>query len=216
MHVCDNGTGISAEMLPHIFDMFTQADRHVERAEGGLGIGLTLVRSLLQLHGGTITAHSAGPGKGSEFVVRLPLAVPEATPAQADKPMPQRDGEPAPRRRVLVVDDNVDSATTLGMLLELMGHEVRVTHDGESALAAAPEFAPEIVLLDIGLPGMDGYEVARRLRQMPALNGAVLVAQTGWGQEEDRRRSQQAGFQHHLVKPIDPDALNAVLIAGKS
>ncbi len=211
VRVRDTGIGIPAEMLPHIFDLFAQVDRHIDRAQGGLGIGLTLVRSLVEMHGGTVQAHSDGPGQGSEFVVRLPLAPRDAPPPAAETPAGRHGAGAAPRRRVLVVDDNEDSARTLGMLLQFMGHEVRVVHDGAAALEVAPQFAPEIVLCDIGLPGMDGYQLARRLRELPALSGAVLVAQTGWGQEEDRRRSQEAGFSHHLVKPIDPDALNELL-----
>jgi CheY-like chemotaxis protein/two-component sensor histidine kinase len=214
VRVRDNGIGIPPEKLPHVFEMFAQVDPHQERAQGGLGIGLTLVRSLVEMHGGMVTAHSAGPGRGSEFVVRLPLAPRDNDPEPAAGQGERHETVAAPRRRILVVEDNVDSARTLGMLLEIMGHEVRVAHDGESALEAAPGFAPQVVLCDIGLPGMDGYEVARRLRALPGLRGAVLVAQTGWGQEEDRRRAASAGYDHHLVKPIDPDALNELLAQG--
>jgi signal transduction histidine kinase len=212
VRVRDNGIGIPPERLPHIFEMFAQLDRDQDRTQGGLGIGLTLVRSLVQMHGGTITAHSEGAGRGSEFVVRLPLAPRASAPPPAEASAGRGGAPAAPRRRVLVVEDNVDSARTLGMLLEIMGHEVRVAHDGESALEAAPGFAPQVVLCDIGLPRMDGYEVARRLRGLPGVREAVLVAQTGWGQEEDRRRSESAGFDYHLLKPIDPDALNELLV----
>jgi CheY-like chemotaxis protein len=177
-----------------------------------LGIGLTLVRSLVEMHGGTATAHSEGPGKGSEFVVRLPALSPK-------QPIPggQAAGEggeaveAAPQRRVLVVDDNVDAAESLALLLRMEGHDVRVAHDGPAALVAVEADPPDLVFLDIGMPVMNGYDVARRLRQRPGLEHLVLVAVTGWGQEEDRRRSQEAGFDHHLVKPAEPEALRQLL-----
>jgi CheY-like chemotaxis protein len=184
------------------------------RAQGGLGIGLSLVRGLVEMHGGSVSAHSDGPGRGSEFTVRLPLAAPTAPPVVDE---PAGDAAAAPvvvRRRVLVIDDNVDAARSLGALLDLTGNEVRVFHDGRSALAAAPAFRPDVVLLDLGMPEMDGYEVARRLRQQPELAGALLVALTGWGQEADRRNSRAAGFDHHLVKPADPDVIQR-LVQGR-
>ena len=210
VRVRDTGIGMAPETLPFVFDLFVQADRTNTRARGGLGIGLTLVRRLLEMHGGSVTASSDGPGKGSEFVVRLPALVrgEAATAAARAGDDTVTDGSSTARRRsILVVDDNVDAAETLAMLLRLDGHHVRVVHDGPAALEAARSRVPEVVLLDIGMPGMDGYEVARRLRQLPGLAGVVLVALTGWGQEQDRQRSKEAGFDHHLTKPADPQAL---------
>jgi PAS domain S-box-containing protein len=208
--VRDNGMGISADLLPHVFDLFRQGDRSSDRSQGGLGIGLTLVKSLMELHGGTIDAHSAGPGKGSEFVVKMPLiAAPELDlPAAADH---DRKPRPAISRRVLVVDDNMDAALSLAMLFEGEGHYVCTTRDGASALEIARTFRPEIVLLDIGLPRMDGYEVAKRLREQPETRDTFLIALTGYGQEEDRRRTAQAGFNAHLTKPADPVVLLQLL-----
>ncbi len=212
VRVRDSGVGIPPEMLSHIFELFSQGDPSRPSAQGGLGIGLTLVRKLTELHGGSVEAHSDGPQKGSEFVVRLPLA-PE--PPEGQRPGASEGSAPraatGPAHRILVVDDNVDSAESLAMMLRLLGHDVHTAHDGPAALRAAAAFAPEMVLLDIGLPGMDGYEVARRLRTLPQVRGALLVAQTGWGQEEDRRKSREAGFDHHLVKPVDPAVLREVL-----
>jgi PAS domain S-box-containing protein len=213
LRVRDTGIGIDPAMLPRVFTMFTQVDHRSARTQGGLGIGLGLVKSLVEMHGGTITAHSEGPGTGSEFVVRLPI-LPGAQedgegPAPASRTSPP--GRP-PRRRILVVDDNVDAAASLAKVLtRLMGQEVRVAHDGLEALEAADEFRPEIVLLDIGMPGLDGYEVAERLRREPEFEGTLLVALTGWGQPEDQRRSQEVGFDRHLVKPVDPEALRELL-----
>jgi CheY-like chemotaxis protein len=211
IRVRDNGTGIPGDMLPRIFELFNQVDRSLRRSHGGLGIGLTLARRLVEMHGGTIVAHSDGAGKGSEFVIRLPLAA-DATLPQPAKPT---DGHEVvgrgPVRRILVVDDNEDSTESLGTLLKLLGHEVRTAYDGPSALAAAREFRPDVVLLDIGMPGMTGYDVARAMREMPEVRDAVLVAQTGWGQDEDRRRSAEAGFDHHLVKPVDVADLQLLL-----
>jgi two-component system CheB/CheR fusion protein len=206
----DTGIGIPPEMLDSIFDLFTQVDHSLERSQGGLGIGLTLVRSLVHLHGGTVEAVSEGRGRGSEFVVRLPaptLATEVAPPLTGASEAPP----PLAGRRVLLADDNRDGAESLAMLLRLTGHDVRVTFDGETAIAAARVFQPEVILLDIGMPKLNGYEVARRLRQGTDSAPVHLVAMTGWGQEEDRRRSREAGFDHHLVKPVDPAALQELL-----
>jgi PAS domain S-box-containing protein len=209
LRVRDGGIGIPADLLPRVFDLFTQGDRSLARSEGGLGIGLTLARSLMEMHGGRIEAHSDGPGKGSEFVVRLPLL--EARSALAASDAGPAEHRPAAARRVLLVEDNMDAAESLALLLRLEGHEVRVAHDGPAALAAARDYRPDIIFLDIGLPHMDGYEVARRLRQEEGDQHAVLVALTGYGQGEDRRRVEAAGFDAHLVKPADVNALRRLL-----
>lgn len=207
LHVRDTGMGIPAEVLPHVFDLFAQAERTRASSQDGLGIGLALVRSLVQLHGGSVEAFSEGPGKGSDFVVRLPIL----------RDAPQRgtahrveDG-PVPSRRVLVVDDNAAAATTLALLLRLTGHEVRTASDGATALEEARDFVPDVVLLDIGLPGPDGYEVARRLRAEPSLDQTALVAVTGYARQEDHDRSREAGMCAYLVKPVDPDELTRLL-----
>lgn len=205
----DNGVGISAETLPTIFDMFSQVDGTRARAQGGLGIGLALARRLAEMHGGSLAAHSAGLGLGARFTLRLPLA-PDAQPAPAVAPPPPAQAAPA-RRRVLVVDDNHDAADSLAAILGLDGHEVRIAHDGAQALATAQAFRPEVVVLDIGLPDIDGHAVCRALRRQPWGRDARVLALTGWGQELDRQRSQEAGFDAHLLKPVDPDALRALL-----
>lgn len=210
LRVRDTGIGIAAAMLPRIFDLFVQAERRLERSQGGLGIGLTLVKRLVELHGGRVEAHSPGLGRGSEFVVRLPAAPDPAFSASVIGPGADLQ-HAAPARRVLVVDDNVDAADSLAMLLKLGGHEVRVAYDGPTALLVAQAFHPQIALLDIGMPTMDGYEVARRLREQPEPRPELIVAMTGWGQDTDRRRSSDAGFDHHLVKPVEPAALEKVL-----
>lgn len=197
--VRDTGIGIEPEMLPEIFTMFTQVDRSRRQAQGGLGIGLTLVRSLLEMHGGQIEARSAGVGQGSEFIVRLPLSGEAAS--EADRPDSRIPA--LPRHRVLVVDDNCDAAVSLGHLLRLLGVDARVVHDGPTALETLRSYHPTVILLDIGMPGMDGYEVARRIREHAENRDITLIALTGWGQEDDRRRSSQAGFDHHLLKPAD-------------
>ena len=209
--VRDNGVGISPEMLPRIFDMFAQVDRASNRSQGGLGIGLTLVKSLVQLHGGTVTAHSAGVGQGAEFVVTLPEAGERRDPARR----PDDEGRPLSKAcRVLVVDDNRDAAESLGTLLEMIGVDVRVEYDGAGALRTFADYHPSVVLLDLGMPGMDGFEVARRIQAHPGGAAATLVAMTGWGQEEDRRRTREAGFAHHLVKPAELRTLRRLLSAG--
>jgi signal transduction histidine kinase/DNA-binding response OmpR family regulator len=201
VRVRDTGIGIPADKLPNIFDIFMQVDRSIERSQGGLGIGLTLVRQLVQMHGGSVEVRSDGPGKGSEFIVRLPLVI-VAKPYGEAKPENKRK-EPETSHRILVADDNRDSADSLAMMLEMLGHEVSCAHDGVEALETAKRSKPELVFLDLGMPRMNGYDAARMIRNQPECNGVVLVALTGWGQEEDRRRSYEAGFDHHIVKPID-------------
>ena len=210
LRVRDTGVGIPADLLPRLFEPFTQGECSGERGQAGLGLGLAVVRKLVEMHGGGVQAVSEGPGRGSEFVVRLPLLPPDrCKPA----PTPEKQSRQAgtPPRRVLIVDDNRDAADSLAVLLKLAGHEVRVAYDGPSALAEAPNFRPDVVLLDIGLPRMDGCEVARRLRQQPGMENVLLVALTGFGQEQDRRRSHEAGFNAHCVKPVDFEVLQAVL-----
>jgi CheY-like chemotaxis protein len=210
VRVRDNGNGIAPDMLEKVFDLFVQAERRLDRAQGGVGIGLTLVRQLVTLHGGTVTAHSDGLGHGSEFVVHLPAL--DADPASPSGTATAAAAATARApRRVLIVDDNVDAADSLAMLLRFSGHDVRVAYDGPTALLFAQAFAPQLVLLDIGMPQMDGYEVARRLRAEPAFEQTALVALTGWGQEDDRRRAQGAGFNFHLVKPVEPEMLQRLL-----
>ncbi|MBI3909450.1 MAG: response regulator [Armatimonadetes bacterium] len=245
LRVQDTGIGISPELLPRVFDLFTQADQSLDRARGGLGVGLTVVRSLVEMHGGRVQAYSAGPGQGSEFVVRLPMgagsAVPKAFGMEQTEdegrpygPYEPREDECAPRasvfrspasvpadspspsralqsKRVLVVEDNAHTAETLAEILGLWGHTVRVAYDGPAAIEAARRLQPQVVLLDIGLPGMDGFEVARRLREQVGLDDATLVALTGYGREEDRRRCLEAGFGYHLVKPVDLADLQQLL-----
>jgi PAS domain S-box-containing protein len=205
--VKDNGAGIPPERLDSIFEMFNQGQGSLERSQGGLGIGLTLVRRLVQMHGGSVQAESAGEGKGAEFVVRLPIHEPR--PAASPEPAPAR--EPSAARRILVVDDNHDSAESLAMLLSITGNQTSTAHDGAEALDAAARHRPDVVLLDIGLPTLNGYEVCRRIREEPWGKEMVLIALTGWGQDEDRRKSQEAGFDGHLVKPVNYPALMALL-----
>jgi signal transduction histidine kinase len=205
--VRDDGIGIAPDQLVSVFDMFTQVDRSHRRAQGGLGIGLTLVRSLVETHGGRVEARSGGAGTGSEFVVELPLAVdPARTPAETPGP------RTFPPRRILIVDDNVDAAETLGELLGTLGAIVHVVDSGPAALVALDAFDPDAVLLDIGMPGMNGYEVAREIRSRPERAGLLLIAITGWGQDHDREQSMQAGFDHHVVKPPDVDRLRELLL----
>ena len=209
VRVRDTGLGIPAEALPRIFEMFSQVDRNMERAQGGLGIGLTLVRRLVELHGGKVEARSDGPSRGSEFTVRLPLmkegVIGSHVPTTAD-------GRPTTlKQRILIVDDNHDSALSLGMMLDLMGNDTRTAHDGLAAVEAAAEFRPDLILLDIGLPKLNGYEACRRIREQPWSKGMVIVALTGWGQEQDRRRSAEAGFDHHMVKPVEVAGLEKLL-----
>ncbi|HEV2855762.1 MAG TPA: PAS domain S-box protein [Thermoanaerobaculia bacterium] len=215
IRVRDTGIGIPEDLLPKVFNLFAQGERALDRTEGGLGIGLTLVRQLVQMHGGSVEAHSEGLGRGSEFVIRLPLF---AAPPSSEHPSLQ-DTErslPSGSRRVLVVDDNRDSVESMALLLQIWGHEIRTAYDGPEALAVAAEYRPDVVLLDIGLPGMNGYEVAQRLRELPRLERAVIVAVTGYGQESDRQRARRAGFDRHLVKPVDPAALQNLLATARA
>jgi PAS domain S-box-containing protein len=211
LRVRDSGVGIPADVLPRVFDLFTQADRSLDRSQGGLGIGLTLVRNLVEMHGGRVEALSAGSGHGSEFVIHLPVLVQEKRAAEIERPANLDQTARSVSLRILVVDDNLDSAESLALLLQFGGHDVRMAHEGETALDTAFAFLPQVVVLDIGLPKMDGYEVARRLRQQPAMRHSFLVALTGYGQDEDRQRSKDAGFDHHLVKPVDPSELQSLL-----
>ena len=207
--VTDNGIGIAASMMGEIFEMFAQADRSLERASSGLGVGLSLSRRLVELHGGTLEARSAGLGKGAEFIVRMPALGVEA-PARA-RHGAGGAGRGARPQRVLVVDDNRDFALSLASVLQTMGHEVRVEHDGQAGLAAAEAFRPDIAFLDIGMPKLNGYDLARRLRALPATAASILVAVTGWGQATDLQRAKEAGFDEHIVKPVEIDRLETVL-----
>jgi CheY-like chemotaxis protein len=222
LRVRDNGIGIARELLPYIFDLFSQAERSLDRSEGGLGIGLCLVQRLVELHKGSVRVHSVF-GQGSEFVVRLPLmradelatsllpAPPLPAPA-VQTAQPVQPVQPAKKGcRVLAVDDNQDVVQSMAMLLELSGHEVQIACDGPSAIKAALAMRPDVVLMDIGLPGLTGYEVAERMRQEPSLSNVVLVALTGYGRETDRQRSKKAGFDHHLVKPADFREVEAIV-----
>jgi CheY-like chemotaxis protein/two-component sensor histidine kinase len=212
IRVRDDGDGLEPHDLPHVFDMFYRSSRGASSARGGLGIGLALVRRLVELHGGTIEARSPGPDQGSEFVIRLPAPDPAPRPAAA-QPVRAPDATRPESRRILVVDDNRDSADSLAMLLRKSGHEVRTAYDGLAAVASAESFGAEVVVLDIGLPLLDGHQVARRIREQPWGRSLLLVAVTGWGQERDRRHSMEAGCDAHLTKPVDRAALEN-LIAG--
>jgi len=213
VRVRDNGVGIATHMLPKVFELFTQVDRSLEKSQGGLGIGLTLVKRLVELHGGSVEARSEGHGTGSEFVVRLPIAL-SLHAEQSDESVESVTA--TARRRILVVDDNRDSAISLAMLLRIMGNETQTAHDGLEALDVAAVFRPDLVLLDIGMPKLNGYETATRIRQQPWGRSMVLVALTGWGQEADRQKSDEAGFDSHMVKPIEPAALEKLLAKLKA
>ncbi len=212
LRVRDTGTGIPPEILPYVFDLFVQERQPLDRSQGGLGLGLTIVRSLVERHGGSVSAHSEGPGRGSELVVRLPEAV---RPAGSDSAAPV---VLVPRRagaaRILVVDDNADAAFTLAELLTEKGYDTRVAHDAPAALRVAAQHAPNLAVLDIGLPVMDGYELAVHLRGLPGLAGIRLIALSGYGQESDRQQATRAGFHHHLVKPVGIDAIEAAVQAA--
>ncbi len=210
--VKDNGMGISPAVLPKVFELFTQADRSLERTQSGLGIGLSVVRGLVDMHGGIVEATSEGLGKGSEFIVRLSTAV------SPDLEAEQKDGGNgniyAPSKyRILVVDDNKDAAISLAMMLKIMGHDTRTAHDGIEAVEAAQAFLPDVVMLDIGLPKLNGYDVCRRIRGKAWGKDMILIAVTGWSQDEDKRQSKEAGFNFHMLKPVDPQAV-VKLLAG--
>jgi signal transduction histidine kinase/DNA-binding response OmpR family regulator len=210
LSVRDNGMGIEPALLPNVFELFEQGQRSLDRSQGGLGVGLTLVQRLVQLHHGTVQARSAGPGQGAEFIVRLPCLMDVSTPAPQEEPL--ADMPPAHAVcRVLVVDDNVDAADTVALFLRMEGHSVETAHSGPEAVERAKAFEPDVVLLDIGLPGMDGFEVARRLRALPATRLSLVIALTGYGQKADQAHSRAAGFDHHLVKPADIAALAALI-----
>ncbi|MSP79288.1 MAG: hybrid sensor histidine kinase/response regulator [Dehalococcoidia bacterium] len=212
LHLIDNGIGMPSDLVPHIFEVFVRGEQDLARSIGGLGLGLTLVHGLVEMHGGTMEARSAGVGKGSEFIVRLPRLIPQSR--GHEQALDDAQGVANKKNaRVLIVDDNVDIAMAFPMMLETVGEEVRVVHRGQAALDVAPEFLPHVVLLDIGLPGMDGFEVACRMRQVPGLQATKLVTITGYGQEQDRFRSKEAGFDNHLVKPVNMQAILGVLPA---
>jgi PAS domain S-box-containing protein len=211
VRVRDTGVGIPRESLKKIFELFAQGERTLDRSEGGLGIGLTLVRQLVEMHGGDVQGFSEGPGKGSEFVVELPLVASAKESDEIDDGGRALEPPPISKRRVLVVDDNHDAAISMRMFLRAWGYDVLTAHDGPSALEAAGKYRPHIVLLDIGLPRMNGYEVAVEMRQLAGLESVCMIALTGYGQEEDRRRTQEVGIAHHLVKPVDPNRLRDIL-----
>jgi signal transduction histidine kinase/ActR/RegA family two-component response regulator len=207
--VRDTGIGIPSDALPRIFDMFSQVDRSIERSTGGLGIGLALVKGLVEMHEGTVTATSEGQGKGSTFTVKLPALARDTEPLLA---VPSDNGQTAgPKRRILIVDDNQDSALSMAMMLRLMGNEVRIAHDGVEALEKAEAFRPQAILMDVGMPRLNGLDATRRIRAQPWGRSVVIIALTGWGQEDDKTRSQEAGCDGHLVKPVEPAALEALL-----
>jgi CheY-like chemotaxis protein len=213
--VADSGIGIPAESIGSVFEMFTQVRGSLDRAQGGLGIGLSLVRRLVELHGGRVSAFSAGRGKGSTFTVRLPLR--QGTPHALERPLEdgtRQQARPSGPLRVLVVDDNADAADSLVTLLGALGHTTMMAHDGPAGLLAAREFVPDLVLLDIGLPGMSGHDVAREIRRTASLHGVVLIALTGWGAQSDQEQSQEAGFDQHLTKPVSLEALEQALAAA--
>jgi PAS domain S-box-containing protein len=214
IRVRDTGLGIPADMLGKVFDMFTHVDNSVARDRSGLGIGLTLVKRIVEIHGGSVEARSEGTDRGSEFTVRLPLAAAES--CRDVEPPALIEGRTGPASRIVVVDDDVDAADSLARLLRIAGHEVLSVYDGPAALQRAEAFRPDLILLDIGMPVMDGYEAARRIRQTPSLRNVLLVAQTGWGQSEDRRRTREAGFDHHLIKPVDHTKLLALILGCKT
>jgi CheY-like chemotaxis protein len=210
--VKDTGIGLAPESLERIFDMFVQVDRSLERTQAGLGVGLTLSRRLVELHEGRVDVASAGKGQGTEFTVRLPAS---RTRFEEVRVRDGSDPNEGRGKRVLLADDNADFVDSLGHILSARGHDVRIAYDGAEALAAAAEFRPEIAFVDIGMPKVHGYEVARRLRAEPTTARCMLVAVTGWGQENDRARAREAGFDRHLTKPVDPSEIEAILEGGE-
>jgi CheY-like chemotaxis protein len=211
LSVKDTGIGIPPDMLPKVFEMFTQVSRSSEKTQSGLGIGLSIVKQLVEMHGGSVKARSEGPDMGSEFIVRLPVVLALAH-QQEQAGGGNQQTRPMARRRILVVDDSVDIAESLAMMLEMMGNEVCIAHDGLEGVAAAAAYRPDMILLDIGMPKLNGYEACRRIREHPWGKCILIAAVTGWGQEEDKRRSQEAGFDHHLVKPVGPAAIEKLLV----
>jgi CheY-like chemotaxis protein len=211
LSVADTGIGISPEMLPRVFDLFSQGERSAHRPQPGLGIGLALARRIVEMHGGRIEARSAGPDRGSEFVIQLPVPVAEDPSSGQPSTVLMRH---AVQRRVLVVDDNADAADTLAALVRTLGGEARTAADGAGAVKSAREFLPDVILLDIGMPGMDGYETCRRIREHPSGHHAFIVAITGWGQDGDKLRAAESGFDAHLTKPADPAMLQRLLAEG--
>jgi CheY-like chemotaxis protein len=209
--VADNGIGIPEDKLKSVFAMFSQVKASQDRSDGGLGIGLALAKGLVELHGGTIVARSAGPGRGSEFIVRLPCRGSNAP--RRPESITAGSVLPNKRRRVLIADDNHDAAESLALLLRMQGHEVAVVHDGQQALSTITSMRPEVALLDIGMPALNGYEVARQLRQSTLGSTVTLIAVTGWGQDRDKARALSVGFNHHFTKPVDPSRLSALLLS---
>ena len=205
LEISDSGMGIAPELLPRIFDLFVQGDRALDRSQGGLGIGLSVVRRLIEMHGGAVIARSAGAGQGSTFIIRLPLI--ERPSASAGEP----ESATSVRQRILIVDDNADAADSLALLLQLDGHDTHAVYSSGEALQVAESFHPDVILLDIGLPEMNGYEVARRIRSVPRLKHTRLIALTGYGQADDQARARAAGFDEHLMKPVESDALKRAL-----
>ena len=210
LRVRDAGVGIPPEMLPRVFDLFWQVDRSLEKSQGGLGVGLSIVKQLVEMHGGRVEAHSEGYGRGSEFVIRLPVVLSLAQERREEEGGGE-EARPSARRRILVVDDNGDAAESLAMMLEIMGNEVRTANDGLEGVETAASFRPDVILLDIGMPRLNGYDACRRIREQPWGKNVIIVALTGWGQDEDKRRSREAGFDGHLVKPVEPAALEKLL-----
>jgi CheY-like chemotaxis protein len=211
--VTDSGIGIPPEDIAGVFAMFSQVKSTQDRSEGGLGIGLALAKGLVELHGGSLEARSRGVGFGSEFVVRLPLAHPDVSRPRSEDT--SAAASPA-TRNVLIADDNRDAAESLAVLLRMDGHEVTVAYDGPQALALLTQVQPEVALLDIGMPGLNGYEVARRVRHGPLGRSITLIAVTGWGQDRDKAQAHQAGFDHHFTKPVDPERLSRLLRSGQA